>query len=335
MHPHRALLALALLIIGTASAAAQAPILSCDSTEDRTAYYFGGEVSGQRAFTWPLPTGWLFALEPAPFGWDLRIYSNIQGDAPGVDLTALTPPLNGPNPRDIYGWHFRNADNTGPNTGEINAPQELRLFHFAPTLTAGDLPAATPEPGPEDGRGWLRIQDYGLADLDAGEQARMVYLAFEVCLTWPVAYDPPPPEPVGFEPEDIERIRACGLPEELEPAPFLQPPLFEVDFDFDGAWDFTMPVERLSDGKRAIAICRAGTWLHVLGLEGDMGHLVPAYFDRMDYWYAEPHGPIQQGVGEGPPPMPAGDTLTIGINDSSSVKIYWDGEAFRAYWQGD
>jgi len=40
--------------------------------------------------------------------------------------------------------------------------------------------------------GRLRVVDYGLADLDPGEQARMVYLDFQVCLTWPERYDPPP-----------------------------------------------------------------------------------------------------------------------------------------------
>jgi hypothetical protein len=70
-------------------------------------------------------------------------------------------------------------------------------------------------------------------------------------------------------------------------------------------------------------------------IEGDLGELSPEYFDRMDWWRADPQGPIGQGVGEGPPPIALGDTLTIGIENSSSVKLYWDGAAFQAYWQGD
>ncbi len=96
-----------------------------------------------------------------------------------------------------------------------------------------------------------------------------------------------------------------------------------------------MPVERTADGKRAIAICRAGTWLDVIGLEGELGQLTPAYFDHIDWWLVEPRGTIGQGAGEGPPPTPAGDTLTIGKEGASSVKLYWDGAQFQAYWQGD
>ncbi|MHA1559408.1 MAG: hypothetical protein ACTSWI_01895 [Alphaproteobacteria bacterium] len=336
----RPLLAFGFLAIGTASAVAQAPGLGCESSDERTAYYLSGEISGSHDYVEELPTGWVFWMRAAPFGWDLRIYSNLPGNRPGVDMASITPPFNGPNPREIYGWHFRNTDNTGANLGDVNAPQELRLFSFSPALIGtggfrppdGVLPVG---PDPNDGRGWLRIIDYGLADLAPGELARMVYLRFEACLTWPAEFDPLPPEPIGFELEDIERIRGCGLDESLEPTPFLQPPLFEVDFDFDGAWDIAMPVEQASDGKRAIAICRAGTWLHVIGLDGDLGQLQPAYFDRMDWWVAEPNGPILQGVGEGPPPIPAGDTLTIGIEGASSVKLYWDGTNFQAYWQGD
>ncbi len=336
----RSLLALGFLVAGAASAAAQAPGLGCESTDDRTAFVFTGEISGNHDYVQEMPTGWLFWMEAAPFGWDIRIYSNDPDNPPGVDLTAVTPPYYGPNPRDVYGWHFRNADNTGTNMGDVNAPQHLRLFTFSPALigTGGFRPPdgnVTPEPDPNDGRGWLRIDDFGLADLEPGQQARMVYLRFTACLTYPAAYDPPPPEPIDFEPEDIEQIRACGLDESLEPVPFVQPPFLELDFDFDGSWDIVVPVERTSDGKRAIAICRAGTWLDIIGLEGDLGQLQPAYFDRMDWWYAEPRGPIGQGVGEGAPPIPAGDTLTIGIEGASSVKIYWDGEAFQAYWQGD
>jgi len=128
----------------------------------------------------------VFALEPVEHGWVMRVYEHDTPDA--VDLTALTPPLRmAPNPRDILGWHFRNADNTGPNRGEVNAPQEIRAFFISPGLagTGGYRPPPDPAapglaaPDPEtDGVGRLRIRDYGLADLAPGERARMVYLAF-------------------------------------------------------------------------------------------------------------------------------------------------------------
>lgn len=321
------------LLLAASAASAQ---LSCESGNGRTAVSFDGEVSGGHNYGFELAPGWAFLLEPIPYGYMIRVY-----DSDGLDLSQTTPPFHGPNAREIEGWHFRNAANTGANIGDVNAPQELRLFEFSPALTGtgGYRPpdgALEIEPNPDDGRAWLRILDYGLADLEPGQQARMVYLHFTACLTWPSSYDPPeiPIVHIGFEPEDIERIRACGLPPELDPLDYLQPPTLDGDFDGDGALDFATPIARASDGKRGLAICRAGTWLDVIGLEGDLGQLQPPYFDRMDWWAVET-GPIQQGVSEGPPPPALGDTLTIGINDSSSVKLYWDGTRFQAYWQGD
>jgi hypothetical protein len=34
------------------------------------------------------------------------------------------------------------------------------------------------------GSGELRILDYGLADLEPGERARLVWMKFEVCVSW-------------------------------------------------------------------------------------------------------------------------------------------------------
>lgn len=46
----------------------------------------------------------------------------------------MTPPLRGPNATDIQGSHFRNADNTGPNRGELNLPGKVRRFIFSPEV---------------------------------------------------------------------------------------------------------------------------------------------------------------------------------------------------------
>lgn len=46
---------------------------------------------------------------------------------------VVTPPYRGINMRFIEGWHFRNSDNSGPNsTGakNVNAPQTVRDFCF-------------------------------------------------------------------------------------------------------------------------------------------------------------------------------------------------------------
>lgn len=91
-------------------------------------------VAGERGFYQALQNGWIFALVRAENGWSLRLHDG-EPVADAVDLTSLTPPLRGaPNPRDVFGWHFRNAANTGPNEGDVNALQELRAFVISPAL---------------------------------------------------------------------------------------------------------------------------------------------------------------------------------------------------------
>ena len=105
------------------------------------------------------------------------------------DLSRLTPPLHGPNPTGIEGWHFRNESNTGPNTGELNVPGKLRRFISSPEVNL--ICPLGQDPTPEDmkriedyGVGRLEVLDFGLADLEPGQLARMVWLKFRVCLTW-------------------------------------------------------------------------------------------------------------------------------------------------------
>ena len=47
----------------------------------------------------------------------------------------------GTNHRLLEGWHFRNQANTGPNEGDVNAPQREREFDFV--LTPADYEQAS------------------------------------------------------------------------------------------------------------------------------------------------------------------------------------------------
>ena len=68
------------------------------------------------------------ALVPESHGYKIEVR-----DGEGWDLALMTPPMRDEavNPRMISGWHFRSADNSGPNTGDVNAPQTL-----LPTMAA-------------------------------------------------------------------------------------------------------------------------------------------------------------------------------------------------------
>ena len=72
-----------------------------------------------------------FRLMPVADGWAVWIGDPMSRDRNYV--IPATPPYRGINPAVIQGWHFRNADNTGPNKpgqGNVNAPGKVREFAF-------------------------------------------------------------------------------------------------------------------------------------------------------------------------------------------------------------
>jgi hypothetical protein len=305
---------------------------TCRVTEENHAEMFSGEVSGARPFHQSVGPGWTFTLLPQPHGWALRLVA-----ADGLDLSQVTPPFHGPNPRDLFGWHFRNADNSGVNDGSVNAPQRLRLFLFAPSIegTGGYRPPRGDAPEVDaDGRGWLRIDDMGLADLAPGEQARMVYLKFTACLTWPksaaLMREERDRSSPTFTPEEIETLGACGLRSPYEPKAYITPRMLGGDLDGDDAHDHAALVTRTTDGKFGLAVCRAGTYLELVGFDRAVDGLEPGYFEQLEAWTVQPVGAVPRY--DGAPPLPAldHDVITLERIEKSSYTLYWDGTRFRA-----
>ncbi|MEQ9452619.1 MAG: hypothetical protein RJQ07_13630 [Pseudomonadales bacterium] len=350
--------------------ATHAAALSCTPTLDRHAHTLGPRVSygtedwarqlvmpaavvtpievyGEQNYTEQLPNGWVFALLKQPHGWSLRLFDQAFGSG-RVDLSMVNPPLRGPNTRDLFGWHFRNADNSGPNNGEVNAPQALRPFEFAPALagTAGIKPA----PGSDQhsmateqnpGRGWLRLLDYGLADLAPGEQARMNYLKAEGCLTWPrteserrtfqfqtdTNYIDPEHEIMGKCGLDLKRYKLSAN---------VAPRHLSGDFDGDGAGDDVMQVVDLETGQTDIALCRAGTWMTLLSTvaagkaqpdqqDDDLLHTITA----LERWQivAPDFAPIDSPSGNTTWPQAAGDVLVIERIEKAMYLVFFaDGQ---------
>lgn len=296
----------------------------CASTPTHFAATVNGEVSGQHQYTDDLEFGWTFQLRPAPQGWILDVL-----DQGGFNLALETPPIHSDtNPRFLYGWHFRNAANTGPNLGDVNAPQLDRRF------TLND-----PREGAvrSMGLGWLTIQDYGLADLHPGERARMVYLRFEACVLTPKTPEEQDREADLANPiygdEEMEQIRACGLDLAYRPEAWVMPRMVGGDFDANGSHDFALPVVREEDGQHGIAVCRSGTWMSVLGIDEvpPGSDLVPGYFNQVEAWNAGPRDDLlQYGDDTGLPARP-GDIIIIERIEKSAYSIYWDGDEFRSH----
>lgn len=313
--------------------------LTCEETPTHHAYHFSGEVSGSHEYREDVNGKWVFALLKVDHGWAIRLY-----DKNGTDLTQLTPPYRfGVNHRDILGWHFRNIDNTSRNDGSVNAPGEERIFIFSQNLegTGGFKPSRNEneptyaEPPRDEGRGWLRIVDFGLADLDKGEKARMVYMKFFACLTWPKT-EKEIREEADFNstvylPEEKEIFGSCGLRPPYVLNAYVLPRTLGGDIDGDGSLDVYAPVKRTTDGKRGIAVCRAGTWFHLLGFDEKVNpDLKPEYFDQIEEWslFFKNRPEINNLEIS---TQAKGDVIVIERIEKSRYFIYWDGKGFKSH----
>ncbi|MEZ4280824.1 MAG: hypothetical protein R3F21_14590 [Myxococcota bacterium] len=342
-------------------ASTPAPPLPCSPTAERAAFRIptpdgeapfddAASISLRRgeAYSIELPHGWRFALLPGEWGWSLRVFDRVE-EAGRIDLSAGTPPLHGPaNAREIEGWHFRNAANSGPNEGDVNAPQALRLFEFS-TDRIGTDDAPTAPPGPGDGRGWLRLLDYALTPPAPGERAGLTAMRFQACLTWP---HPTPEVEAAWEarreasrlaidalsptyrPEELEEIGACGLDLAAHPLdPRIRPRRLVLDLDGDEVADSIYPIRRAADDVPMLALCRSGTRLDRLGPEHplladpDLAHLVRA----LEAWRVVPgdHGPVGL-VGEAPWPKVDGDVVLLERIEKQVGILYWKDGALQA-----
>ena len=165
---------------------ARAP--ECRPDRGRRTERLQGAVRRGELFERTTPAGWILKLRPESEGWLLSV--TVRGRE-GEDLSRLTPPWHFvPSDREIYGWHFRNADNTGPNDGSVNAPQQLREFIFSPAVGRG-IEYRGSDTSPDDvakvrafGHGWLFIEGYTLTPPSRGMNAAFETMTFSACLTW-------------------------------------------------------------------------------------------------------------------------------------------------------
>lgn len=318
----------------------------CEPTSEKHAVKIGGasnapiEIYGDKEYFQNLENGWVFALLRTELGWSARLFDKEPiGDA--VDLTALSPPLRGaPNPRDIEGWHFRNTNNTGPNLGDVNAPQSLRGFVISPTLVGtGGLrpPKNAVEPNPTDGMGWIKVLDLGLDNSGDDERARLTYLKFEGCLSWPRT----PAETdayndlasMAFEPEDLETYGACGLPLRSHAlSASILPRQLGGDLDGDGALDQVVQIVRIRDDRRGLALCRAGTWLSLIDLgDGSVPGLRPGYVAQVEAWqWVSQNEDLPRHLIGYEMPEAEGDYLVLERFEKEAFVVFWKGGELRA-----
>lgn len=306
---------------------------TCPSSPARHSFHASAEVAGNRSFLLSVNERWTFVLQRVQYGWSIRLK-----DATGVDLSAVTPPFrSGVNHRDIEGWHFRNADNSDSNDGSMNAPQDLRLFVFDPSLegTGGFRPPDQNgkfEAEASPGRGAFWIHDYGLADLGKGEKARMVYLKFDLCLAWPKSEQEMIEEAnyhrLEYKNEERESMYGCGLAREYVLDAWMKPRWARGNLDGDDVIDDIAQIRRKSDGQRGIALCRSGALMRIFGMEGEFADDLPENgFGGLEHW-----GILRLGDklanGNTFPKGTKANVLSLERVEKSQHIIYWSGEDF-------
>lgn len=165
---------------------------------DKPDFKFSGTVKAGASYSHSLPHGLSFNLTPTDKGWQIEVHDKEtppQGQL--SNLAAATLPLHGVNATQLEGWHFRNADNTAPNDGSVNTPQEERNFDFVTTLadltrifdyydclmSGGNSRCEEPTPVLW-GNATLMITHKGLTPSAKGEQAAFTSLDFTVTGTF-------------------------------------------------------------------------------------------------------------------------------------------------------
>lgn len=188
------------MIDGVTAAFASSPVLAllfqaaaCEPPPGYQVLAASARLDAGSAYTVAFGNRFRLDLAPTPTGWIINVLEVGRSE----NLANLTPPWHTvPNPRFIEGWHFRNASNTGPNDGSVNAPQDLREFIFSPEVGrtlqyagSGTRPETVEEVA-RFGKGWLKLTDYALTTPTPNQKAGFTWITFDVCLRW----TPPVPE---------------------------------------------------------------------------------------------------------------------------------------------
>ena len=163
------------------------PELSCVASGGYQARSISGTLQSGETLRSPFGGEYFFVLRPNDHGWVIHVQQRGREE----NLARLTPPWHFvPNPRYVEGWHFRNASNTGPNDGSVNAPQERREFFFSPEVgrsleyEGSGTPASAVDEVRAFGRGVFALTAYRLTPVAEGVRASFDEIVFDACLIW-------------------------------------------------------------------------------------------------------------------------------------------------------
>jgi hypothetical protein len=176
----------------TLLAALLAPARACEAPAGSQARELSGSARAGQPFEAPFGERYALRLAPTSYGWNIEVREAGRDE----NLARLTPPWHFvPNPRELEGWHFRNASNSAPNDGSVNAPGEEREFYFSPEVGRSlEYAGSATRPEVVDsvrayGTGRLTLSSFELTPPRAGERASFQAISFQACLVWRASDD--------------------------------------------------------------------------------------------------------------------------------------------------
>lgn len=118
-------------------------------------------------------------------------------------------------------------------------------------------------------------------------------------------------------------------------ANYINPFYLEGDFNSDGHIDIAVLIEEKKTSYRGIIICHGSTKKYfVLGAGTNFGN-GDDHFGWMDIWKVYREKKVELGVGESQPITLKSDAIWVEKSESASAIIYWTGENYIWYQQGD
>jgi len=125
------------------------------------------------------------------------------------------------------------------------------------------------------------------------------------------------------------------LNEQSEIAFHINPFYLRGDFNGDGKIDVAILVRDKKSGKTGVAILHKGQdKAFILGAGNHIGNGGDDW-KWMDVWSVYEIGPVGMSADETEPPKLKGEALLVEKSESASGLVYWDGQEYKWYQQGD
>jgi hypothetical protein len=112
----------------------------------------------------------------------------------------------------------------------------------------------------------------------------------------------------------------------------INPFYLRVDFTGSGRSDYAVLVQ--NGDQQGVMLCQSRVAKpRVFGAGTEFNRMKDLNFDA---WQVHPKGrPVERGVAEARPPLLRGDAILLEWEESASGIVYWNGQRFVWYQQGD